>query len=61
MTFLFIAPIIICPMWLPTCPYKAVSVVGKIKAVVDKVFVSSRAPNIGSVDYLQMRLHNFWL
>ena len=36
MTFLFTAPMIVHPTWLAVCPYKALSVVGKIKAVVDK-------------------------
>lgn len=31
-------------MGLATCPYEAVSVVGKIKAMVGKVFVRSEPP-----------------
>lgn len=42
MTFLFIVPIIICPMWLTTCPYKTTSV-GKITVMVDEVSVRSEA------------------
>uniref|UniRef100_A0A2K5HN93 Uncharacterized protein n=1 Tax=Colobus angolensis palliatus TaxID=336983 RepID=A0A2K5HN93_COLAP len=51
MTFLFTVPMVICPVWLATCPYKAASVVGEIKATVGEV-------TVGSV--LQMYPPNFW-
>lgn len=43
MTFLFIASIIICPMWMATCPCEADSVVGKLKTTAGKVSVRSEA------------------
>jgi hypothetical protein len=41
MTFPFIAPIIICPMCLTTCPYRTIPLVGKIKAVIGQVTARS--------------------
>lgn len=48
MTFLFIASIIICPMWMATCPCEADSVVGKLKTTVGKVSVRSEGSNTGT-------------
>lgn len=60
MTFLFTVPTVICPVWLATCPYKAASVVGKIKATVGEATVRSVASNTSTVAYLQMYPPNFW-
>lgn len=51
MAFLSIASIIICPMWLATCPCEADSVVGKIKTMVGKT-VRAVASNTGTSKWI---------
>uniref|UniRef100_A0A2K6QFG1 4Fe-4S ferredoxin-type domain-containing protein n=1 Tax=Rhinopithecus roxellana TaxID=61622 RepID=A0A2K6QFG1_RHIRO len=43
-----------------TCPYKAASVMGEMKATVGEATVGSVASNTSNVAYLQMYPPNFW-
>lgn len=52
MVFLSIAFIIICPMWLATCPCAADSVVGKIKTMVGKTLLELWPPTQAQVSGL---------
>lgn len=48
MTFVFIAPILMHPVWLASCPKKVVWVVGKIKAMVGKAMLISATPKLNN-------------